>query len=80
MLTDTDPATLLLHLNSGVPLFKPMVIDTVIFNLRTMRLSLVYRAVVAASADVAAIDIGQWDIPAARAHNEQRIEQLRGSA
>lgn len=74
------PATLLLHLNSGVPLFKPMVIDTVIFNLRTMRLSLVYRAVVAASADVAAIDIGQWDIPAARAHNEQRIEQLRGSA
>lgn len=73
----TRPVTLLLHLEAGVPLLKPMAIDTVIFNLKTMRLSLVYRAVVAAAADVAAMDIGLWDIAAARAHNEQRIQQLR---
>ena len=66
----TQPITLLLHLNAGIPLFKPMHIDTVIFNMQRMELGLVYRAVVAAETDVAAIDIGHWDLAAARTHNE----------
>ena len=73
------PVTLLLHLKAGVPLFKPMTIDTVLFNMESMQLSLVYRAVVAAEADVAAIDVGQWDIQAAREHN-QRLQAQRANS
>ncbi len=70
-----EPLMLLLHLNAGFPLLKPMNRDTVIFNFATMQLSIVQRAVVAVDADVAAIDIGQWDVAQARAHNEALYTQ-----
>lgn len=72
-----EPIMLLLHLNAGFPLLKRMNTDTVIFNLATMQLSIVQRALVSVDTDVAAIDIGQWDVAQARAHNDALYEQGR---
>lgn len=60
---------LLLHLEAGVPLFKPLVTDTIIFDFQTYELALVQRAVVAARAGVDGIELGTWDIDAARRAN-----------
>jgi hypothetical protein len=60
---------LLLHLDVGVPMFKTMQIDTLVFDLRAMQLIVVQRALVAAKAGVERIEIGTWDYHEARARN-----------
>ena len=69
---------LLLSLESGVPMFKAMVTDTLIFDMRALQLIVVQRALVSASAEVAAIELGTWDIDAARAANSARLGQQSG--
>jgi len=63
------PVKLLLHLDAGIPLFKPMAVDTLLFDMRNLQLIVVQRAQIAASAGVDMIEIGTWDIEAARAAN-----------
>ena len=60
---------MLLHLEAGVPLFKLMNIDTLIFDMQTLQLIVVQRGLVAARAGVDRIELGTWDIAAARAAN-----------
>ena len=60
---------LLLHLSAGVPMFKLMPIDTILFDLQAMRLIIVQRALIAAKADVEKIEIGTWDYKSARTRN-----------
>lgn len=60
---------LLLHLDVGVPLFKPLVTDTLIFDFQAYELGVVQRAVVAAAAGVELMEFGTWDIEAARRAN-----------
>ena len=60
---------LLLHLDVGVPLFKPLVTDTLIFDFQAYELGVVQRAVVAAAAGVELMELGTWDIEAARRAN-----------
>lgn len=60
---------LLLHLEAGVPLFKPLVTDTLIFDFQAYELSVVQRAVVAAAAGVELMELGTWDVEAARRAN-----------
>jgi len=63
------PVKLLLHLDVGVPLFKAMPADTLIFDMKNLQLIVVQRAQIAAQAGVDKIEIGTWDIEAARAAN-----------
>lgn len=60
---------LLLHLDVGVPLFKPLLTDTLIFDFQAYELSVVQRAVVGAAAGVERMELGTWDIEAARRAN-----------
>lgn len=69
---------LLLHLDVGVPLFKPMPIDTLVFDLKSLELTVVQRAVVAASAGVERMELGTWDITAARAANVVKLAGAGG--
>ncbi len=64
---------LLLHLKAGVPLFKPLVTDTLIFDMQALTLTLVQRAVVTARAEVTKMELGTWDIAKARAENAQQM-------
>ncbi len=66
---------LLLHLEAGVPLFKPLVTDTLIFDLKAFELTMVQRALVSASAGVAAMELGTWDIEAARKANALALQE-----
>lgn len=68
-------ARLLLHLAGGLPLFKPLVIDTLIFDLKAMQLVVVQRAAIAAKAEVEMIEIGTWDVEGARARNAAILAQ-----
>lgn len=68
-------ARLLLHLSAGVPMFKPLNIDTLQFDLKAMQLIVVQRAVVAAKAGVDKIEIGTWDVEGARARNAAILAQ-----
>ncbi|MEQ1636222.1 MAG: DUF2169 domain-containing protein [Methylococcales bacterium] len=68
---------LLLHLDAGIPLFKPMSVDTLVFDLKNLQLIVVQRALIAASAGVDSLEIGTWDIAAARAANDQILAQQR---
>lgn len=67
---------LLLTLESGVPLFKPLHTDTLIFDLQALQLIVVQRALVSAGADVQVIELGTWNIEAARAANAARLRQI----
>lgn len=67
---------LLLHLDAGIPVFKPMAVDTLIFDMKAMELAVVQRALVSAAAKVDMVEIGTWDIAAARQSNA-RIRQQR---
>ena len=58
-----------LHLDVGVPLFKPLLTDTLIFDFQAYELSVVQRAVVGAAAGVERMELGTWDIEAARRAN-----------
>ena len=60
---------LLLHLDVGVPLFKPLLTDTLIFDFQAYELSIVQRAVIGATAGVERMELGTWDIEAARRAN-----------
>jgi len=60
---------LLLHLEAGVPVFKPLSVDTLIFDMESLTLSVVQRALIGAASDTAVIELGKWDIDAARAKN-----------
>jgi hypothetical protein len=60
---------LLMHLDAGIPLFKPMNVDTVVIDLQAMQLSLVARCAVAAASGIDAIELGTWDIEGARKRN-----------
>jgi len=60
---------LLLHLDVGVPLFKPLLTDTLIFDFQAYELSIVQRAVIGAAAGVERMELGTWDIEAARRAN-----------
>lgn len=64
---------LLLHLKAGVPLFKPLVTDTLIFDMQALTLTLVQRAVVTARAEVTKMELGTWNIAKARAENAQQV-------
>lgn len=66
---------LLLTLDVGVPLFKPMVTDTLIFDMRALQLIVVSRATVAAAAGVEKIELGTWDVDAARERNASILQQ-----
>ena len=68
-------ARLLLHLSAGVPMFKPLHIDTLQFDLKAMQLIVVQRALVAAKAGVDKIEIGTWDVEGARARNAAILAQ-----
>lgn len=68
---------LLLHLDVGVPLFKAMNVDTVVIDLHAMQLSVVSRCVVAAASGIDVIELGTWDVDAARKRN---AEALRSGA
>lgn len=69
---------LLLHLDVGVPLFKPMPIDTLVFDLQALELTVVQRGLVAASAGVERMELGTWDIAAARAANAVKLSGAGG--
>lgn len=71
---------LLLNLESGVPLFKPLPIDTLIFDMRALQLIVVQRALVSAAAEVTRIELGTWDIAAARAANSAKLAAIRSNA
>lgn len=60
---------LLLHLEAGVPVFKPLCIDTVVIDMEALTLSVVQRALIGAASGTAVIELGTWDIDAARAKN-----------
>lgn len=60
---------LLLHLSAGVPAFKRMHTDTVIFDMRAQQVIMVQRAVVPAKAGVIGLEIGTWDFDSARRKN-----------
>ncbi|MCB1915652.1 MAG: DUF2169 domain-containing protein [Rhodocyclaceae bacterium] len=76
-----DPGLkLLLHLSAGVPAFKPMNTDTVIFDMAQLLVVVVQRAVVPAAAGVRAIELGTWDYQAARRDNAERVSRLRARA
>ena len=66
---------MLLHLDAGVPLFKLMDIDTLIFDLQALQLVVVQRGLVAAAAGVDLIELGTWDIAAARAANARILNE-----
>lgn len=70
-----SPLKLLLHLEAGVPLFKPLVADTLVFDLAACELALVQRALVSAAAGVAAMELGAWDIKAAREANARILRE-----
>jgi hypothetical protein len=72
-------AKLLLHLAGGLPLFKPLTIDTLLFDLKAMQLIVVQRALVAAKASVEMIEIGTWDVEGARARNAAILAQQRAA-
>lgn len=72
------PVKLLLHLDVGVPLFKPMSVDTLIFDMKNLQLIVVQRALVAASAGVDMMEVGTWDIEAARAKNTAILQERNG--
>ena len=55
----------------GVPLFKRMNVDTVLFDLQAMRLSIIARCAVAAASGVDVIELGTWDVGAARKRNAE---------
>ncbi|MGB7990216.1 MAG: DUF2169 domain-containing protein, partial [Candidatus Methylophosphatis roskildensis] len=71
---------LLLSLESGAPLFKPLVTDTLIFDLQALQLIVVQRALVAAAAGVQKIELGTWDIAAARQSNAAKLARIKGGA
>ncbi|MBK7663613.1 MAG: DUF2169 domain-containing protein [Sterolibacteriaceae bacterium] len=71
---------LLLSLESGVPLFKPLLTDTLIFDLQSLQLIVVQRALVAAAAGVQKIELGTWDIGAARRSNAAKLARIKGGA
>ena len=60
---------LLLHLKAGVPLFKPLVTDTLIFDMQALQLILVQRALVAADMEIDVIELSGWGIAQAREIN-----------
>lgn len=66
---------LLLHLEAGIPLFKDMNVDTLLFDMKNFQLIVVQRALISASAGVDSLEIGTWDIEAARAANAQIQER-----
>ena len=66
---------LLLRLEAGVPLFKPMETDTLIFDMQQLTVSVVRRGLVAAKAGIKQVELGTWDIEAARAKNAELIKQ-----
>jgi len=69
-----DPGLkLLLRLDAGIPAFKPMLTDTLIFDMRAMELTIVQRATVPAQAGVRNLEVGTWDIEAARRANAARM-------
>jgi hypothetical protein len=68
-------ARLLLHLSAGVPMFKSLNVDTLLFDLEAMQLVVVQRALVAAQAGVDTIEIGTWDVEGARARNAALLAQ-----
>lgn len=68
-------ARLLLHLSAGVPLFKALQTDTLLFDLKAMQLVVVQRGLVAAQAGVDKIEIGTWDVAGARARNAAILAQ-----
>uniref|UniRef100_UPI003A9571EC DUF2169 domain-containing protein n=1 Tax=Marinomonas gallaica TaxID=1806667 RepID=UPI003A9571EC len=70
---------LLLRLEAGVPLFKPMETDTLIFDMQHLTVSVVRRALVAAKAGIKQMELGTWDIEAARAKNAELIQQAQSA-
>lgn len=68
------PVKLLLHLDVGVPLFKAMSVDTLLFDMKNLQLVVVQRTQIAAQAGVDKIEIGTWDIESARAANAARLK------
>ena len=68
---------ILLHVAAGVPMFKLPNVDTIIVDLRAMQLILVQRTVISAQAEVEGIEIGTWDIEAARAANAARLRETK---
>lgn len=69
----TNQLKLLLHLDAGVPLFKRMNVDTVLLDLQAMRLSIIARCAVAAASGVDVIELGTWDVGAARKRNAEAL-------
>lgn len=65
---------LLLHLEAGVPVFKPLCIDTLVIDMEALTLSVVQRALIGAASDTVVIELGTWDIDAARAANAAVLE------
>ncbi|MBK6975202.1 MAG: hypothetical protein IPH26_20425 [Sterolibacteriaceae bacterium] len=63
-----------------MPLFKPLVTDTLIFDLQSLQLIVVQRALVAAAAGVQKIELGTWDIAAARRSNAAKLARIKGGA
>ncbi|NOU22006.1 MAG: hypothetical protein HOO93_09480, partial [Methyloglobulus sp.] len=62
-------------LEAGIPLFKDMNVDTLLFDMKNFQLIVVQRALISASAGVDSLEIGTWDIEAARAANAQIQER-----
>ena len=65
---------LLLHLEAGVPVFKPLCIDTLVIDMEALTLSVVQRALIGAASDTVVIELGTWHIDAARAANAAVLE------
>ena len=65
----TPTIKLLLHLDAGVPVFKPLCIDTLVIDMDALTLSVVQRAQIGAASNTAVIELGTWDIESARSRN-----------
>jgi hypothetical protein len=72
------PVKLRLHLNVGIPLFKPMAVDTLLFDMKNLQLIVVQRALVATSTGVDSIEIGTWDSEVAHAKNAAILRKQLG--
>jgi len=66
---------LLLHLEAGVPVFKPLSIDTIVIDMEALTLSVVQRALIGAASGTAVIELGVWNIEAARAKNAAVLDE-----
>ena len=66
---------LLLHLDAGIPLFKAMNVDTLIIDAEAMKLTIVARCTVAAASGIEVLELGTWDVAAARARNATTLAE-----